>query len=108
MTKLKWRGMRGHALKLMKSYLHKRFLRVVSQVGFSEAREIFSGVPQGGKLSTDLWNFDVNEIDSAVSDDGQLFCYADDNAIWYEVTEENRLFILQLINRDLQSSLQLG
>jgi hypothetical protein len=98
--KLKARGMKGRAFRLMKSYLYKRFLQVVSNGKASDLKEIFSGVPQGGKWSVDLWNFDVNEIDLAISDDGSLFCYADDNFIWYEVTEENRRFILQVINTD--------
>ena len=101
--KLKKRGMKKRALRLAKSYLYKRFLRVVSKGKASQLKEIFSGVPQGGKWSTDLWNFDVNEIDHAIKDDGDLFCYADDNFIWYEVTEENRRFILQVINTDLQA-----
>ena len=101
--KLKKRGMKGRALKLAKSYLYKRFLRVISRGKASELKQIFSGVPQGGKLSTDLWNFDVNEIDTAIGDDGDLFCYADDNFIWYEATEENRRFIMQVINTDLQA-----
>jgi len=64
--KLKKRGMKGRALKLAKSYLYKRFLRVISRGKASKLKQIFSGVPQGGKLSTDLWNFDVNEIDTAM------------------------------------------
>ena len=66
---------------------------MVSKGKVSQLKEIFSGVPQGGKWSTDLLTFDVNEIDHAIKDDGELFCYADDNFIWYEVTEENRRFI---------------
>jgi len=102
-VKFKARGMSGKALRLMRSYLYRRHLKVISKGKSSELKEIFSGVPQGGKWSTDLWNFDVNELDHAISDDGELFCYADDNAIWYEVTEENRRFILQVINTDLQA-----
>ena len=68
-VKFKARGMRGRALKLLKSYLYKRFIRVVSAVGVSKAIEIFSSVPQGGKLSTDLWNFDCNDIEHAISED---------------------------------------
>jgi retron-type reverse transcriptase len=96
-------GLLATALRLAKSYLYKRFLRVISKGTASDRKEIFSGVPQGGKWSTDLWNFDVNEIDQAIKDDGDRFCYADDNFIWYEVTEENRRFILQVINTDLQA-----
>ena len=102
---LKERGMKGRALKLARNCLYKRFLKVISRGKASKLKQIFSRVPQGGKLSTDLWNFDVNEIDLAVGDDGDLFCncYADDNFIWYEVTEENRRFTLQVINTDLQA-----
>jgi hypothetical protein len=100
-AKFEARGASRRALNLIKSYLHKRFLRVVSREAASTAREIFSGVPQGGKWSPSLWNFDVCDIDLAIDDDGDLFCYADDNSIWFEVTEENRPFILQAINTNL-------
>ena len=93
--------MKGRTLKLARNYLYKRFLKVISKGKASKLKQIFSGVPQGGKLSTDLWNFDVNETDLAVGDDDDLFCFASDNFIWYEVTGENRRFILQVINTDL-------
>ena len=101
--KLKKRGMRGRALRLAKSYLCKRFLRVASKGTTSDRKETFSGVPQGGKLFADPWNFDVNGIDQAIKGDGDLFCCADDNFIWCGVAEENRRFMLQVINTDLQA-----
>ena len=83
--KIKKRGMRGRALRLAKSYLYTRDFGESSAKVTSDRKEIVSGVPQGGKLSTDLWNFDVNEIDQAIKDDGDLFCYADDNYIFHLV-----------------------
>ena len=37
-----------------------------------------------------------------------LFCYADDCGIWYPITEENKLTIVQTINNDLDSLLVWG
>ena len=105
--KFQVRGMRGRALKLIRNYLYERFIQVVNSQGISKALEILSGVPQGGKWSTDFWNFDANEIDKAIKE-GILFCYADDNAVFYEITEENRPFICQLINTELQALFNWG
>ena len=49
--RLKKKGMRERAMKLIRSYFYKRFLKVVSQGKTSSLKEIFSSVPQGGKWS---------------------------------------------------------
>ena len=48
-ARLKKRGLRRRALKLIRDYLHKRFLRVVNNGKSSADKELFSSVPQGCK-----------------------------------------------------------
>ena len=71
-SKLKLRlrkaGMRGRALRLIEDYLYQRFIQVVCNGKASQQREIFSGVPQGAKLSPPLWDFDISELPSVLSD----------------------------------------
>ena len=55
--RLKAKGMGKRALRLMKSYLFTRFLRVVASGESSSIKEIFSSVPQGGKFSPPLSDF---------------------------------------------------
>ena len=76
--RLKAKGKRGRALRLMKSYLSDRFFKVVSRSPSSTRKQIFSGVPQGAKWSPLLWNFDISEMPEVVSDDADSICYADD------------------------------
>ena len=47
--KLAVRGCTRKALRLLKSYLFKRFLKVITKDGCPALNEILSGVPQGGK-----------------------------------------------------------
>jgi hypothetical protein len=77
-ARFKAKGMKGRALKLIKSYLYDRFLQVVSQGKASTRKQIYSGVPQGAKWSPILWIFDICEMPEVVSDQGDLICYADD------------------------------
>jgi len=83
-AKLKAKGMRKRALKLARSYLFKRFLKVVCGRGTSAEKEVFSSVPQGDVWSTDFWDFDIMELPDAVGSEGEEFCYADDAGLWYE------------------------
>ena len=50
-NRLDARGMRGKALRLIRSYLHERHIQVVAGGESSLEKEIFSGVPQGAKWS---------------------------------------------------------
>ena len=87
--------MKGKALKLMKIYLYRRFLQVVAMGKASNLKEIFSGVPQGARWSPGLWNFDIHDLPDHVLH-GELFSYADDLVLWYEITEESRITIIRL------------
>ena len=66
--KLKAKGMCRVALKLMKSYLYRRFIQVVACGQASKLKQIFSGVPQGAKWSPVLWDFDICELDGLSPD----------------------------------------
>lgn len=46
-SRLKAKGMSRKTLKLMYSYLHKRFIQVINNGDVSKMRETLSGVPQG-------------------------------------------------------------
>ena len=74
----------------------------------SSAREIFFSVPQGGKFSTDLWKFDISELEDALGALALLFTYADDNGLWYEITDGNKSEIINNINADLENLMILG
>jgi hypothetical protein len=101
-------GMRGKALELIKSYLLERFIQVVSNGSKSTEREIYSGVPQGAIWSPKIWDFDISEMHTAVSDLADIGCYADDIWLWYEITDHNKGIIIDVINQDLSNLVLWG
>ena len=105
-ARLKAKGMTGKALKLLRDYLWRRFIQVVHNGDTSELKEIFSGVPQGAKVSPKLWNFGISDMEHFLSFLCMLICYADDCGLWYAITELNRHHIVDTINADLASLLQ--
>jgi hypothetical protein len=108
-VRLKAKGMKRKALKLIYSYLKNRFIQVVVGGDKSEELEIFSSVPQGGKWSPKLWDFDISEMESyLLSKLAMLICYADDCGLWYPITPENYHSIVHSINSDLASLLDWG
>ena len=92
-------------LKPIKCYLYERFIQVVSNGKASSEREIFSGVPQGAKLSTLLWDFDISELPAQVGDSAVVGCYADDLWLGYEITDLSCHNIIDVVNQDLDSLL---
>ena len=100
-NRLRAKGMSGRAYDLLHDYLFERYLQVVASGDASGQFEISSGVPQGAKWSPKLWNFDISEMEHALSEHAMLICYADDSGIWYEITEENRDCIHDIVNSDL-------
>ena len=100
-NRLKAKGVRGKALKLMYSYIKDRFIQVVASGDSSGFEEIFSGAPQGAKWSPKLWNFDISEMQFWTSELATLICYADDCGLWYLITSENPETIIDTINIDL-------
>jgi hypothetical protein len=73
-------------------------------------KEIFSGVPQGAKWSPKLWDFDISELPDALSSWALtlLVSYADDCALWHEITAGNRSSIISIVNKDLESLVRWG
>jgi hypothetical protein len=106
--KFKAAGMERKAVRLMYDYLLKRFIQVVANGKSSSKREIFSGVPQGAIWSPKIWDFDINEMHTAVSDFADVGCYADDIWMWYEITGDNKDIIIDVINQDLNNLAEWG
>jgi hypothetical protein len=107
-NRLAARGMTDRALWLIEDYLHQRHIQVVAGGKSSTKKEIFSGVPQGAKWSPKLWNFDISEMPTVVSDEAIPFNYADDSGLVYVITESNRDTIIDTVNADLQALLDWG
>ena len=101
-ARAKKKGLRKRALRLFKSYLHKRYLKVVSQGKTSTLKEIFSSVPQGGKWSDFLFDLDISELADSLCGEAIPFGYADDVALWYEIDVDHSVSIA-VINQDLQA-----
>ena len=99
--KLRAAGMRGRALKLIKSYLKNRYISVFANGVKSKRHPIYSGVPQGGKWSAPLWDFEISTLQD-LDLFGLLMSYADDCSLLYEVTDQNRETLIDDINADLQ------
>ena len=106
LVRLRKAGMRGRALKLVKDYLFERFVQVVCNGDTSTARAIYSGVPQGARWSPILWDFDISELPGVVSQYAEIGCYADGMWLWYDITDQNRDHIVDIVNLDLQSLLE--
>lgn len=79
------KGLSGKALSLIRDYLYCQFIQVVAAGISSNKKQIFSGVPQGGKWSLFLWDFDICEMCDCLSDFALPFGYADDDSLWFEL-----------------------
>ena len=99
--KLRAAGMRGRALKLINSYLRNVYISVFANGVKSKQHSIYSGVPQGGKWSAPLWDFDISALQD-LDLFGLLTNYADNCSLLYEVTDQNRETLIDDINADLQ------
>ena len=73
----------------------------------SKGHRIFSGVPQGGKWSAPLWDFEISTLQD-LDIYGLLISYADDCSLLYEVTDQNREILIDDINGDLQKLEEWG
>ena len=85
LNRLRAAGLRGKALQLMRSYLRNRFIQVVVSGCSSSLKQIYSGVPQGAKWSSLLWDFDISEMCEGLESNASSFGYADDVSLWYEI-----------------------
>jgi hypothetical protein len=71
----------------------------------SDKLEIFSGVPQGAKLSPKLWNFDIRDMPAVVGGDATFMSYADDCNLWFPLGDCDRAnpdAFIALVNTVLQ------
>lgn len=83
-SKLEKYGIRGHANRLLKSYLYKRMQYVdIEGVLSSEAMEISYGVPQGTVLGPLLFSFYINGLLKQTSE-GTIISFADDTVVFYK------------------------
>ena len=98
--KLKAAGMSGKALRLMVDYLHRRFIKVAVGAVTSKLERIYSSVPQGGKWSAPLWDFEISTLED-LGLKGWLMSYADDCALVFEISAVNRDSVIQTVNQDL-------
>ena len=93
-------GLQGKALRLMRDYLLRRFIKVVVGGYSSKERRIYSSVPQGGKWSAPLWDFEISTLKD-LDLHGWLLNYADDCSLVYEISSTNRQSIIAAANQDL-------
>ena len=81
LAKLEAYGFSNFALKLMESYLTKRYQRTKIDKEYSPWSEIISGVPQGSILGPLLFNIFLNDI-FLFLEKCYLSNYADDNTLY--------------------------
>ena len=98
--KLRAARMQGRALRLLMDYLRRRFIRVVTGSVSSKLKRVHSSVPQGGKWSAPLWDFEISTLGD-LDLVGDLMCYADDCSLVYVIDESNRSTVVANVNRDL-------
>ena len=94
--KLREIGIGGSLLNLISTYLQQRRQRVVIDGFQSELTELFAGVPEGGVLSTLLFNIFINDITDCIQSSVSLF--ADDTSIYSDFDSINDPHILTLQN----------
>lgn len=88
---LPWKVIRNAMVKMefpsylcraVSAYLRNRRLLYLDCFGNCVTRRLSCGVPQGSVLGPTLWNIGYNEIlDSDLSADCGIFCYADDTVV---------------------------
>lgn len=85
LTKLEYYGIRGIALKLIKSYLEGRYQKVILEnnqhVSSSNWGIIKHGVPQGSILGPLLFLFYINDLPKSIKSNAEAVLFADDTSI---------------------------
>ena len=92
--KLKYYGVRGTSLALIKSYLTNRYqyMYVQFENSDSELLEIVTGIPQGSILGPLFFSVFINDLVNS-SNKFQFLMYVDDTTIYFSLDEfarENR------------------
>ena len=98
LKKLHAYGIRGNALKLLKSYLTDRKQYVIYDGLRSDTKPVQCGVPQGSILGPLLFIITMNDIGN-VSDFLYSILYADDTCVL--LNGKNYLNLVKLLNSEL-------
>lgn len=113
LKKLKHYGVRGHALKLITSYVSSRSQYVVLNHCPSENLKIRNGVPQGSLLGPLLFNVYINDFRN-ISKAVKYIIYADDTSIFLssrnivELTSEANRVLTSLTQWSFLNSLKIN
>ena len=84
LNKLKYYGVRGTSLALIKSYLTNRYQYVQFENSDSELLEIVTGIPQGSILGPLFFSVFINDLVNS-SNKFQFLMYADDTTIYFSL-----------------------
>ncbi len=99
--KLENYGVKGKALRWVKSFLKDRRQKVVVNGEESEWKEVLSGVPQGSVIGPTLFIIFINDMPESVESFINMF--ADDAKLFAEVEDENQHAALQQDLEHLQT-----
>ena len=98
--KLKYYGIEGTSLNLIKSYLTNRFQYVQFENSESGLREITTGIPQGSILGPLFFSVFINDLVNS-SAKFQFLMYADDTTIYFNLED------FPLVNREIKINCEL-
>ena len=84
LNKLKYYGVRGTSLALIKSYLTNRYQYVQFENSDSELMEIVTGIPEGSILGPCFFSVFINDLVNS-SNKFQFLMYADDTTIYFSL-----------------------
>jgi hypothetical protein len=87
--KLKFYGIRGHALDLIESYLTQRNQKVAINGAISSETVVEMGVPQGSILGPFLFLVYVNDLPYMVSRRSGIVMFADDTSLLFKVNRKD-------------------
>lgn len=85
----------GLLLNFIRVYLKDRIQSVVIGNHKSSSLNVLSGVPQGSIIGPSLFILFLNDITDGLSDETNIFMYADDTKIWREIHNDDDHAILQ-------------
>ena len=100
LCKLKYYGIDGISLNLIKSYLTNRFQYVQFENSESGLREIKTGIPQGSILGPLFFSIAINDLVNS-STKFRFLMYADDTTIYFNLDD------FPLVNREFEINCEL-